>query len=91
MSIFKSIKIKKYLKKIEPDVDKELIKMGLLTIVNGKKNYKMGTCHVKWQIQKKLMKERFNIDWKSPQEKIQILCLIKETLNNHNFDHNKSL
>lgn len=68
MSIFKSIKIKNCLKKIDPEVDKELMKMGLLTIVDGKKNYKMGTCNIKWEIQKKLMKERFNIDWKSPQD-----------------------
>ena len=57
MSIFKEIKINRYLKKIEPKVDKEWMEMGLLTIVDGKKNYKMGTCNIKWQIQKELMND----------------------------------
>lgn len=57
------------LKKIEPEVDNELIKMNLLTIVDCKKNYKMGSIHVKWRLQKELMKKYFNIDWKSPQDK----------------------
>ena len=69
MSIFKSIKIKKCLKKIEPDVDKRLMELGLLKIINGKKEYAFGSVNTKWQIQKELMKERFNIDWQSPQDK----------------------
>lgn len=32
MSMFKSIKIKKCLKKIEPDVDKKLMKIGLVLL-----------------------------------------------------------
>ena len=68
MNIFEKIKINKCLKKIEPDVDKKLIEMDLLKIVNGKKEYAFGSVNVKWQIQKELMKERFNIDWKTPQE-----------------------
>ena len=69
MSIFKSIKIKKCLKKIEPDVDKRLMELGLLKIINGKKEYAFGSVNTKWQIQKELMIERFNIDWQSPQDK----------------------
>lgn len=69
MSMFKSIKIKKCLKKIEPDVDKKLMELGLLKVVNGKKEYVFGSVNTKWQIQKELMKERFNIDWQSPQDK----------------------
>lgn len=69
MSMFKSIKIKKCLKKIEPDVDKKLMELGLLKVVNGKKEYAFGSVNTKWQIQKELMKERFNIDWQSPQDK----------------------
>lgn len=65
MSMFKSIKIKKCLKKIEPDVDKKLMELGLLKVVNGKKEYAFGSVNTKWQIQKELMKERFNIDWQS--------------------------
>lgn len=69
MKLFYNIKVKKCLKKIEPEVDNELIKKNLLSIVDGKKNYKMGSIHAKWQLQKELMKKYFNIDWKSPQDK----------------------
>ena len=69
MNIFESIKIKKYLKMIEPDVDKRLMELGLLKVINGKKEYAFGSVNTKWQIQKELMKERFNIDWQSPQDK----------------------
>lgn len=69
MSLIKQMKEKKYLKQIEPEVDKELIDMGLLKIENGKKNYALGSVNVKLEIQKRLMKERFNIDWQSPQDK----------------------
>ena len=63
------LKIKKYLKQIEPDVDKRLMELGLLKVINGKKEYAFGSVNTKWQIQKELMKERFNIDWQSPQDK----------------------
>lgn len=69
MNFIKKMKEKKYLKQIEPEVDKELIDMELLKIENGKKNYVLGSINVKWEIQKRLMKERFNIDWQSPQDK----------------------
>lgn len=38
MNIFKKMKINKCLKLIEPEVDKQLMEMGLLTVENGKKN-----------------------------------------------------
>lgn len=69
MNFIKKMKEKKYLKQIEPEVDKELIDMELLKIENGKKNYALGSVNVKWEIQKRLMKEGFNIDWQSPQDK----------------------
>lgn len=69
MNIFKNMKINKLLKELEPDVDKELISMNLLTIDNGKKNYALGSTNIKWKIQKRLLKERYNIDWNSPQDK----------------------
>ena len=68
MNIFKKMKINKCLKIIEPEVDKQLMEMGLLTVENGQKKYAFGSINVKWQIQKDLMKEKFNIDWKSPQD-----------------------
>jgi hypothetical protein len=68
--MFKKLKEKIMLKKIEPEVDNELIKMNLLTIdEKGIKDYKMGSINVKWDIQKKLLKEKFNYNWKSTQEK----------------------
>ena len=69
MNIFKNMKINKLLKEIESDVDKELISMNLLTIDNGKKNYALGSTNIKLKIQKRLLKERYNIDWNSPQDK----------------------
>lgn len=69
MKLLKKIKERKCLKQIEPDVDTRLMELGLLKIVNGKKVYAFGSINTKWQIQKKLMKERFNIDWESPQDK----------------------
>lgn len=68
-NMFENIKENIYLKKIQPEVDEKLMKMDLLKIENGKKIYARGSCTVMWQIQKKLMKEKFNIDWKSPQDK----------------------
>ena len=69
MNIFKNMKINKLLKELKPDVDKELISMNLLTIDNGKKNHALGSTNIKWKIQKRLLKERYNIDWNSPQDK----------------------
>lgn len=67
--MFNKLKEKRLLKSIEPEVDKRLIELGLLKIENGKKNYAFGCVNTKWQIQKRLMKEKFNVDWKSPQDK----------------------
>ena len=69
MKFLQRFKVKKYLKEIEPDVDKELIEMGLLKIENGKKDYALGSVNVKWDIQKKILKDKYNIDWKSPKDK----------------------
>lgn len=69
MSFLQKFRVNKYLKEIEPDVDKKLMEMGLLKIENGKKEYAFGSVNVKWDIQKKLLKDRYNIDWKSPKDK----------------------
>ena len=69
MNFLRKFRVKKYLKEIESDVDKELMGMGLLKIENGKKDYALGSVNVKWDIQKKLLKDRYNIDWKSPKDK----------------------
>lgn len=69
MKFLQGFKVKKYLKEIEPDVDKELMEMGLLKIENGKKDYALGSANVKWDIQKKILKDKYNIDWKTPKDK----------------------
>lgn len=69
MVFLQKFRVNKYLKEIEPDVDKELIEMGLLKIENVKKDYALGSVNVKWDIQKKMLKDRYNIDWKSPKDK----------------------
>ena len=61
--------IKRYLKEIEGEVDKELVEAGLLEIEDGEKFYAFGRCHTKWAIQKRLLKEKYNIDWESPADK----------------------
>ena len=43
--------------------------MGLLKIENGKKDYALGSVNIKWDIQKKILKDKYNIDWKSPKDK----------------------
>lgn len=69
MNIFKGIKINKLLKEIEPEVDKELIEMGLLKIENGKKDYALGSVNVKMKIEKRLLKEKYNIDYQTYKDK----------------------
>ena len=59
----------KRIKEIEDEVDQEMIKQGLLKIENGRKIPSFGSCHVRWGIEKKILKERFGIDWKTPAEK----------------------
>lgn len=64
----KQISVEEALKAIEPEVDKILIEKGLLKINNDKKEYAFGTVNVMWKIQQQLLKEKFDIDWKTPAE-----------------------
>ena len=57
------------LKEIENEVDNEMVERGLLTIKDGRKIPAFGSIHVRWEIEKKLLKERYNYDWKTPAEK----------------------
>ena len=57
------------LKEIENKVDNEMIERGLLTVKDGRKIPAFGSIHVRWEIEKKLLKERYNYDWKTPAEK----------------------
>lgn len=59
----------KYIKEMEDEVDQEMIKRGLLHIENGEKVAVFGSCNTRWEIEKRLLKERYDIDWKTPAEK----------------------
>ncbi len=70
MKLLKKLKekrIERLLKKIEPEVDKQLIELGLLKIENNEKVYAFGSIHTVRTIQKHILKEKYNIDWEIPQ------------------------
>ena len=64
-------KEKNYLKQIEDEVTEELIKSGHYYIKDGKieKPETLGLCHIIWGCQKRLLKQIFDFDWQTPQEK----------------------
>ena len=57
------------LKEIEDEVDQEMIKEGLLRIENGRKIPSFGSIYTRWAIEKRILKERYNYDYKTPAEK----------------------
>lgn len=60
----------KYLKEIEDEVNKILIERNLLIVgEDGTKTPIIGCNHAKWEIQKQILRERYNIDWLSPEER----------------------
>ena len=59
-------KIETYLEELNPEINKKLKEMHLLIVRNGKEYSLSGCCYAKWNMQKKLLKERYNIDWESP-------------------------
>jgi DNA-directed RNA polymerase subunit RPC12/RpoP len=59
----------KYLKEIEKDVDEEMLRLGLVTEKDGKLIPTLGSCHTRWAIEKRLLKERYDYDWMTPDEK----------------------
>ena len=61
--------VDKYLKEIENEVDEKLIEQGLLKIENGKKIPVFGSCNIRWAIEKRILKERYGIDWLTPAER----------------------
>ena len=70
MKLLKKLKekrIERLLKKIEPDVDKKLIELGLLKIENNQKVYAFGSIHTARIIQKHILKEKYNIDLEVPE------------------------
>jgi len=47
----------------------EMIKEGLLRIEDGRKIPSFGSIHTRWAIEKRILKERYNYDYKTPAEK----------------------
>ena len=58
--------IEDYMKILKPEIIKELRKLDLIDENGNPKQ--IGVCHTEWAITKRLMKERFGIDWKTPAE-----------------------
>jgi len=54
---------------IKEEVEKEMSNMGLIHEVNGEKVPVFGSVNTKWELEKKLLKEKYNIDWETPAEK----------------------
>ena len=52
----------KMLDEIKEEVDEEMKKLGITRTM-------MGSCHTRWAIEKELLKEKYNYDYKTPQEK----------------------
>lgn len=62
--------VDKYLDEIKDEVDQEMIKNGLMYIDdNGSKVSKFGSATTRWEIEKRILKERYNINWQSPADK----------------------
>lgn len=62
--------VDKYLDEIKDEVDQEMIKRGLMYIDdNGSKVSKFGSATTRWEIEKRILKERYNINWQSPADK----------------------
>ena len=68
MGIVTTNKVKDYLREIQPLVDSELIEMGLLNIIDGEKYYAFGSNKIKEEIQHKLLKEKYNVEWDGPED-----------------------
>ena len=60
----------RYLSEISNEVDEIMIKEGLYQRdVTGKIFPSFGSCHRRWAIEKSILKERYNFDWQTPEEK----------------------
>ena len=59
----------KYLEEIKDEVDNKMIELGLMREINGEKIPLLGSCHTRWKIEKEILKDRYNINWKTPSER----------------------
>ena len=58
--------IEKCVNELKPEINKELKRLGLID--DDGNPTQLGVCHKEWEITKRLMKEKFDLDWKSPAE-----------------------
>ena len=56
----------KMLDEIREEVDAKMKELGLMSEA-GRPMF--GSCHTRWAIEKELLKEKYNYDYKTPQEK----------------------
>lgn len=70
--MFSKSKVEKLEKEIEPLVQEEFNKWKIekgFVDENGKPlEAVFRSCHTYWSIKKRLMKEKYNVDWKTPAE-----------------------
>jgi len=62
--------VEKCVAEIMPEVTELLKKENMIQTIDGKDYPVMGCCHHEWALIKQIMKERYNIDWKSPQDEM---------------------
>ena len=61
--------IEKYREEIQEEVRQYLIENGYAHYdSNGAYRPNRGSCYMAWEYEKKLLKERYGIDWKTPAE-----------------------
>ena len=62
-------RINRLRKKIRPEVEK-IMMQNYPSSVDEKGNWKpfRGSCHIIWKLEKRILKQRYNIDWKTPAE-----------------------
>lgn len=67
--MFRKWKINRLREKIRPEVEKLMIEEFPFAIdENGNYRPFMGSCHSFWAYEKQILKERYNIDWRTPAE-----------------------
>ena len=67
--MFRKRKITKLRQKIKPEIEKLMIEAYPFAVdENGKFKPFRGSCHIIWRYEKRILKERYNIDWKTPAE-----------------------
>lgn len=67
--MFRKRKINRLREKIKPEIEKLMIEAYPFAVdENGKFKPFRGSCYIIWGYEKRILKERYNIDWKTPAE-----------------------